>query len=267
MATVPANINNGLRTLPQSKLSKMGATPDKGWHPQFLEKAQCLHQELMNLNSKLDTAFLEMGLVLKEIRDRALYQPLNYNSFNAYLKDLDFSRSRAYALIGVVEDFYLTGQINQRQLVRIGWEKLSLLRSIKETDALSRWVDQAIELSKRQLRQALVDAGLLKPGKKQVATPQAPPAEPQMTVIPPENAEADGDKVYYLAVKKIQAVKLLSEEELESAKESGVYPLIVGVVGSAYAKLTALGLPTLPKKNGHLPTLAASSGSENSSDQ
>lgn len=268
MATVPVNANNGLHTLPQSKLSKISTNPDKGWHPQFLEKAQCLHQELMNLNTKLDTAFLEMGLVLKEIRDRALYQPLNYNSFNAYLKDLDFSRSRAYALIGVVEDFYLTGQINQRELVSIGWEKLSLLRSIKEAESFSGWVDKAIELSKRQLRQALVGAGLLSSNKKQAAkTQETVEAEPQMTVIPPEDADGDGEKVYYLAVKKIQAVKLLSEEELEGAKESGVYPLIVGVVGSAYAKLTALGLPSLPKKNGHLPTLAASSGSENCSDQ
>ncbi len=271
MATVPVHISKGLHAILDSKATeKNHSVQQQGWHPQFLEKARCLHQELIHLNTKLDTTFLEMGMVLKEIRDRQLYQPLNYKNFNAYLKELDFSRSRAYALIGVVEDFYLTGQINQHELVSIGWEKLSLLRPIKETQSFSEWVEKAIDLSKRQLRQALINSGLL-PSRTQVAKSK-PIAETsqldaQMTIIPPQTDTQDEEPVYYLAVKKIQAVKVLSEEELEQAKASGVYPLIVGVVGSAYAKFTSLGLPTLTKKNGHLPTLAESSDHEPCSEE
>lgn len=262
MATVPINISKGLHSILDSKVpEKKHSVQQQGWHPQFLEKARCLHQELVQLNTKLDTAFLEMGLVLKEIRDRQLYQPLNYSSFNAYLKELDFSRSRAYALIGVVEDFYLSGQINQHELVSIGWEKLSLLRPIKETQTFHNWVEKAIELSKRQLRQSLVSAGLLTPKSKNTddtTTPEVVDVKSHITIIPPDTNGNEKEPIYYLAVKKIQAVKILSEEELEQAKASGVYPLIVGVVGSAYAKLTSLGLPALTQNNSHLPTITTS---------
>jgi len=237
-----------------------------GWNAKILAKARLLHQELLKLHGKIDTTFLEVGVRLKEIRDHGLYQPLKHPSFNAYVQSLEFSRSRAYALIGVVEDFYLSSRLDRSQMVAIGWEKLVLLRVVKDAVSFTKWALRAQEVGKRQLRQALVESGFIAPARnlnseQESDMTEAPATELQIEPNAEPNAERSSEsshtppQVHYLAIKKMTAVRWIPQDELEAAKKSGNYPLIVGVVGAAHSlNGAAQGLPRLALA-GSLPTL------------
>ena len=229
------------------------------WLPKVLAHARAVHQELLDLNEKIDTTFLEVGVRLKEIRDRHLYQPLNATSFSAYVKTLKFSRSRAYALVGVVEDFYLSSRLDKSRLLAIGWEKLSMLRTIKDDALMEVWLEKAQQLGKRQLRQALYQAALLPRPEEPLVEEEEEPEVPPAPAAPERTVEER--PTYYLAIKKLAAVKLMSPEEVKQASDTGKYPLILAVEGSVYAQQTnLLGLPTRALKE-DIPVLDPSNPS------
>ena len=213
-----------------------------------VERARRLHRQLLSLNRQIDQGFLEAGIYLKEIRDQGLYQMLHHDSFSSYLKKVKFSRSRAYALIGVTEDFYLSSRLDKNRLLILGWEKLSLLRLVKDHADFLFWLDKALNLGKRQLRQELRSAGEL--GSIQVRPKPKPPIEIVAKPHAKGGPAVPEKTVYYFAVKKLTAVKLLSPEQVKKAKITGVYPLIVGVIGAAHlAKGNPYGLPSLDMRS------------------
>jgi hypothetical protein len=224
--------------------------------PKQGQQARLLHEELLNLHQQISTTFLEVGVRLKKIRDRDLYQFLQHANFTAYVKSLEFSRSRAYALIGVVEDFYLSSRLDKPQMIAIGWEKLMLLRNVKDAVSFTKWVLRAQQMGKRQLRQALVDADLLQSqGHLIKAESTTEIIANEANVVEEKPCESAKESMYYLAVKKMTAVKWLSKEEIEAAKASGNYPLIIGVSGYAHDEQGgAQGLPKISAQSA-LPLL------------
>lgn len=216
-------------------------------HAEAIAHARAVHHELIELSQRIDDTFLEVGVRLKEVRDADLYHVLEYPNFTAYVKNLEFSRSRAYALIGVVEDFYLSSRLDKGRLLALGWEKLALLRSAKGALTFEAWVEKATRWGKRQLRQALCEAGFLPASK---AKHDDPVEEAEQDEQPAPEGGEEAVPLYYVAAKKLTALKLLKPEELAAAKASGVYPLIVAVVGTVYAKHgPAFGLPAVSLPN------------------
>ena len=71
------------------------------------EGAFGIHQTILELKQKMGVTFLEMGRLLKEIKDESYYQVLGYDSFVSYVinSELGFKSRTAYYYIEFYEWF------------------------------------------------------------------------------------------------------------------------------------------------------------------
>ncbi len=107
-----------------------------------------LHQEILNLKRNIETQFLQMGALLKRIRDERLYETLSYETFEEYIAqpELALNRSTVYKIIGVYEDFGMCNQLDI-DIAEIGYAKLDRIRQFKDQEDFEEWVYKAKTLS------------------------------------------------------------------------------------------------------------------------
>jgi len=109
------------------------------------------HQSVLNLKRQMGIAFVEMGRLLKEIRDNKHFEALGYDSFQSYIinSELGFKRRTAYYYIEIYEWFVEKFEYELERVAEIGYDKLvRLLPVVKRTyESLpSPKMEQRIEL-------------------------------------------------------------------------------------------------------------------------
>ena len=77
--------------------------------PALATRGNQLHQELLTLKLTATHHFYRLGEIMREVRDKKLWQVMDYESFEAYFSDpeLDFERASVYRAIQTVEKFKL----------------------------------------------------------------------------------------------------------------------------------------------------------------
>jgi hypothetical protein len=119
------------------------------------EVAQKLYTELRDIIIGTSMNFLQMGRLLKIIREEKLYLYLGdggYDSFRMFISDADLGikHATAYAFIRLYEVYIMKLGYQQKELVDIPWARLQMLSGIVEpqTRALAEpWVAKARALS------------------------------------------------------------------------------------------------------------------------
>ena len=94
-----------------------------------------VHQDILTLKKQMGMAFIEMGRLLKEIRDEGYYQVLNYDTFTSYVinSELGFKRRTAYYYIEIYEWFVQKLGYDMQAVAQIGYDKLlRVLDAIKK---------------------------------------------------------------------------------------------------------------------------------------
>jgi len=94
--------------------------------------ARQTHNEILMLKRNMGLAFLNMGKLLKIIRDNKFYETLGYNNFTSYVvnSELGFKRSTAYYYIEIFEFFVQKLKWKQKKVVEMGYDKLVRLMPV-----------------------------------------------------------------------------------------------------------------------------------------
>jgi len=85
-----------------------------------------VHQSILNLKKQMGMAFVELGRLLKKVRDEGYFQVLGYESFSAYVinSELGFKRRTAYYYIEIYEWYVEKLAYEAQYLAEIGQDKL-----------------------------------------------------------------------------------------------------------------------------------------------
>ncbi len=109
------------------------------------------HQKVLDIKRNIEGRFIELGGILKEIRDKKLYINLSYDTFEGYLAqpELALNRSTVYAIINVYETFIegKSGQPDITEIAEIGYTKLSRISQFKSDPDFNEWIYKAKTLS------------------------------------------------------------------------------------------------------------------------
>ena len=90
------------------------------------KKAFKTHKVLLAIKRTVGIAFVEMGKLLKVIRDESYFEVLGYDSFQSYVinSELGFKRRTAYYYIEIYEWFVERLGYKSEKLADIGYDKL-----------------------------------------------------------------------------------------------------------------------------------------------
>lgn len=114
--------------------------------------ARQVHGEILMLKKQMGLAFLNMGKLLKIIRDNKFYKPLGYDNFTSYVinSELGFKRSTAYYYIEIFEFFAQKLKWKQEKIVEMGYDKLVRLMPV-------------IKKNPEKVEELVTDAKVLRP--------------------------------------------------------------------------------------------------------
>jgi hypothetical protein len=115
--------------------------------------AHQLDTKIKELKRAINYSFLSVGYYLHEIKDKKLYELLDYESFNAYISqpELSFKRATAYKLVGIYETFVLELKVSQDRLLEIDYGKLDMIRTSSNKDNVEELLVKAESLSRSDL--------------------------------------------------------------------------------------------------------------------
>ena len=90
------------------------------------KKAFKTHKVLLAIKRTVGIAFVDMGRLLKTIRDEGYFETLGYDSFQSYVinSELGFKRRTAYYYIEIYEWFVEKLNYDSEKLAEIGYDKL-----------------------------------------------------------------------------------------------------------------------------------------------
>jgi len=85
-----------------------------------------IHQNILTLKRQMGMAFVELGRLLKQIRDEGYYQVLGYDTFSSYVinSELGFKRRTAYYYIEIYEWYVEKLAYEAQYLAEVGQDKL-----------------------------------------------------------------------------------------------------------------------------------------------
>lgn len=88
-----------------------------------------LNQRLIFAKRQSDFLFLIIGKILKEIREKRLYEHLDYSTFSSFLSsnDVSFSKESAFMYIRVYEYYIEELQMSEQVIENISVSRLSML--------------------------------------------------------------------------------------------------------------------------------------------
>lgn len=101
------------------------------------KEAFVLHKKILSIKNRIGILFVELGKMLKEMRDNSLYRALNYDSFRSYVvnSSLGFTRRTAYYYIEIYECFVEKLGYDKGKVAEIGYKNLvKLLPRVKESE-------------------------------------------------------------------------------------------------------------------------------------
>ena len=108
------------------------------------------HKQLVSLKRAMAVAFLNMGGILKSIKDNEYYETLGYKSFSDYVQnpDVGLNYRTAYYYVEIYEMFIDKLGYTREQLVDYSYDKLrKLLPIIKDEEETETIMDNAKDLS------------------------------------------------------------------------------------------------------------------------
>jgi hypothetical protein len=119
-----------------------------------VDEAVHKHELLCRVKEEVHRNFLSMAILLKVIRDKKLYEHLNYDSFDEYCStpEIDLSRSQVYKLINVYETWIEEFGHKQEEIEMISIEKLYIAGSQAKQDDQEEWLEKARTLSRDDLK-------------------------------------------------------------------------------------------------------------------
>jgi hypothetical protein len=94
-----------------------------------------LHQSILSLKKQMGLSFVELGRLLKKIRDYGYFQVLGYDTFSSYVinSELGFSRRTAFYYIEIYEWYVDKLAYTAESLAELGYDKLlKLLPMVKD---------------------------------------------------------------------------------------------------------------------------------------
>ena len=121
--------------------------------PSDAKEAHAIYEEIKHRKKIVVYNFLELGKLLKILRDKKLYRLLDHQTFSSFLGDpeISFSRSTAYGLIGIFECFILKHKHDPELLANISWSKLHMIKGVYEETEDPDWIYKADTLSQKDL--------------------------------------------------------------------------------------------------------------------
>ena len=146
-------------------------------------RAEELHKRVKSTVHSVKNSFVELGKMLKEMRDGKLYKELGYQNFEDYCKtEVEINRSYAYELIGISEklpeDFV-------RSADKIGVKKLSLLAMLKPEQRAE--VIQKVDVESVTVKELKSEISTLKQNNQQLKDKQKQ-AESRIEELKSENS-------------------------------------------------------------------------------
>ena len=118
-----------------------------------------LEEKLRDTKRNLGTGFLEVGRILKEIRDNNYYTELGYDSITEWFSSSDVSIAPAWAwhFISIYETFVLEHKIPVENLSNIDYTKLQDIVAVvrDDPDGVDDWLDKARNLRRIDLKREL----------------------------------------------------------------------------------------------------------------
>ena len=98
------------------------------------KKAFEVHNAILNLKKQMGMAFVEIGKLLKEVRDNKLYRVLGYDTFQSYIvnSELGFKTRTVYYYIEIYECFIQELKVEMEKLADLGFDKLVMLLPMVE---------------------------------------------------------------------------------------------------------------------------------------
>ena len=120
-----------------------------------------LVEELKFYIKSQNILFLEIGRVLKTMRDQEVYKTLGHDTWTSFLAsgELSIKPSTAYAYIEIFEVYVLQFKINKEDLADIPYDKLRIAlptaRKMEGQEEITELVAKAKELSRSDLMKEL----------------------------------------------------------------------------------------------------------------
>lgn len=122
-------------------------------------KAFELEEKLKDTKQNLGSGFLEIGRILKEVRDNRYYVELGYESITEWFSSSDVSISPAWAwhFISIYETFVLEHKVPIKNLADIDYSKLQDIVAVvhDNPDELDEWLEKARNLRRIDLKREL----------------------------------------------------------------------------------------------------------------
>ena len=125
------------------------------------EVAHNYYQQLQDLIRQQGMLFLDIGRLLKILRDERLYGDLGYDTWSSFIAsgEIGVKHSTVYAYIGIYEMFVLRYKFKYDDLAGIPWDKLWLalpaVRKLDTREDVVEVVEQARSLPRTDLIVAL----------------------------------------------------------------------------------------------------------------
>lgn len=128
------------------------------------EQANIAHnhyQQLLGLLRKQGIIFLDVGRLLKILRDESYYEVLGHSSFSEFIAsgEIGVKHSTVYAYIAIYEIFVMRYGFKYEELAGIPWDKLWLsipaVRKMSDRQSVEEVVEQARVLPRTDLIIAL----------------------------------------------------------------------------------------------------------------
>jgi len=118
-----------------------------------------LEQKVKELQHSIGSNFLEMGKVLKEIRDNQYYRELGYDTITDWLQERSISAGWAWNFINIYEIFILEHKLSPARVLETDYSKLSLILPIvkRHPDQVDDWLTKAENLRRIDLRREIMD--------------------------------------------------------------------------------------------------------------
>ena len=142
---------------------------------EVLQQAMNCEQTVLRIKRQTVISFVEMGKVLKEIRDNSYYKLLGYNDFEEWCEspEIDFSRTTAWRYITLVEKIIESGLYTLEEIEDKSLYKLVAIAShATPEDRLDRLLDLSTNDFKVELARVVESKkSLPDPKAKQIATP------------------------------------------------------------------------------------------------
>jgi hypothetical protein len=113
--------------------------------------------KVAELGNMGNTAFLELGKGLAQIRDEELFAG-QWETFNDFLDDKKIAKSTANKLINVYKTFVEDCGIPLEELKKANWYDLSEVRKMaKDKKSAEEWLNKAIILNRADLRKEVTE--------------------------------------------------------------------------------------------------------------